>query len=94
MISNKILTLQQFQYLRYRTKFFKCAFYNREPSISVYALQNQNLFLLINGTSVNGLKSSVAEPGAGAAGAATLRAAPEPEPIFLLVGARSRSRIF
>ena len=27
------------------------------------------------------------EPGAGAAGAATLRAAPEPEPIFLLVGA-------
>ena len=31
---------------------------------------------------------------AGAAGAATFRAAPEPEPIFLLVGAGSRSRTF
>ena len=30
-------------------------------------------------------KSFVAEPGAGAAGAATFRAASEPEPIFLLV---------
>ena len=38
--------------------------------------------------------SSVAEPepGAGAAGAASFRAAPEP--IFLLVGAGSRSRTF
>ena len=38
--------------------------------------------------------ASVAEPGAGAAGAATFRVAPEPEPIFLLVGARSQSRTF
>ena len=42
------------------------------------------------------LITSVAEPepGAGAAGVATFRAAPEPVPIFLLVGAGSRSRTF
>ena len=34
------------------------------------------------------------EPGAGAAGAATFRAAPEPEPIFLLVGARAGAALF
>ena len=34
------------------------------------------------------------EPGAEAAGAATFRAAPEQEPIFLLVRAGSRSRTF
>ena len=43
------------------------------------------------------VSSSVAEPGVGAAGAtgaATFREAPEPEPIFLLIGAESRSRTF
>ena len=34
------------------------------------------------------------EPGAGAAGAATFKEALEPEPIFLLVGAGSRSHTF
>ena len=38
--------------------------------------------------------TSVAELGAGAAGAATFRAALEPELIFLLVGAGSWSRTF
>ena len=42
-----------------------------------------------NGSESATLHISVAEPetGAGAAGAATFRASPEPEPIFLLVGA-------
>ena len=34
------------------------------------------------------------EPGAGAAGAATFWAAPELEPIFLLVGARAGAALF
>ena len=55
-------------------------------------------FLQIDPKTNNGIGSSygtsVAEPGAGAAGTATFRAAPEQEQIFLLVGAGSQSRTY
>ena len=54
-------------------------------------LSVMNVISVVNVMSV---VSSVAESGAGAAGATTFRAALESEPIFLLVGAGSRSRTF